>query len=97
MSERSLDGQWRFRCPHALRGGAPKGVRVASWMPATMPGTIHFNLQKAGKIADPLYGRNELDVQWVDQQDWELSRWSRSRRAMCVARDKRSSLPRSTP
>src|SRR3954471_1359619 len=75
MSERSLAGQWQFRCPHALRGDAPKGVRVTSWMPATMPGTIHFNLQKAGKIADPLYGRNELDVQWVDQQDWELRRF----------------------
>jgi beta-mannosidase len=43
-------------------------------MPATMPGTIHFHLQKLGKIPDPYYGRNELDLQWVDQQDWELKK-----------------------
>jgi len=37
-----------------------------------MPGTVHYHLQKLGKIADPFFARNELDVQWVDEQDWEL-------------------------
>jgi len=43
-------------------------------MPATMPGTVHYALQKLGKISDPYHARNELDVQWIDEQDWELSR-----------------------
>ncbi|HEY3595880.1 MAG TPA: hypothetical protein VGL13_18475, partial [Polyangiaceae bacterium] len=43
-----------------------------------MPGTIHFHLQKLGKIPDPYYGRNELDLQWVDQQDWELKKTVRA-------------------
>lgn len=43
-------------------------------MPAAMPGTIHYQLQKLNKIPDPFYGRNELQVQWVDGQDWELSK-----------------------
>src|SRR6266851_4501109 len=74
MSSRSLDGHWQFRCPHKLRGEAPSSLAVDGWMPATMPGTVHYHLQKLGKIPDPCYARNELAVQWVDQQDWELRR-----------------------
>ena len=58
-----------------LRGDAPKGVRVASRMPATMPGTIHFQPGKRENCAFALRAqRAQLDVQWVDQQDWELRR-----------------------
>ena len=73
MSTYSLDGQWRFRCPHELRGSAPSSLGLKRWMPATMPGTIHHALHVLGKIDDPHDARNELDVQWIDQQDWELS------------------------
>src|SRR5260221_7890995 len=73
MSTYSLDGQWRFRCPHELRGSAPSSIGLKRWMPATMPGTIHHALHVLGKIDDPHDARNELDVQWIDQQDWELS------------------------
>jgi len=52
-------------------------------MPATMPGTLHYALQKLGKIDDPYDGRNELDVQWIDQQDWELARTVRATPADC--------------
>jgi beta-mannosidase len=52
-------------------------------MPAKMPGTIHFHLQKLGKIPDPYDDRNELDVQWVDEQDWELRRTVRASAADC--------------
>src|SRR5579859_1871424 len=74
MSARSLDGSWRFRCPHEPRGLAPRGASLDRWMPAKMPGTIHHHLEKLSKIPDPRQGRNELEVQWVDAQDWELSR-----------------------
>jgi len=73
MSTYSLDGRWRFRCPHELRGNAPSSVGLKRWMPATMPGTIHHALLELGKIDDPHEARNELDLQWIDQQDWELS------------------------
>jgi beta-mannosidase len=73
MSTYSLDGRWRFRCPHELRGNAPSSIGLKRWMPATMPGTIHHALHLLGKIDDPHEARNELDVQWIDQQDWELS------------------------
>src|SRR4051812_39224894 len=83
MSIRSLDGPWQLRCAHRLRGDAPEGLDLSSWMPAKMPGTIHYHLQKLGKIADPYRDRNELGVQWVDEQDWELCRVVRASRADC--------------
>jgi beta-mannosidase len=83
MSTRSLDGAWQFRCPHALRGAAPR-LALGQWMPAKMPGTVHYHLEKLGRIPDPFDGRNELDVQWVDEQDWELRRPVRATDADCA-------------
>ena len=37
---------------------------------ATIPGTIHTDLAKNGLIADPFYGSNEKDVQWVENETW---------------------------
>ncbi len=51
-----------------------------------MPGTIHFHLQKLGKIPDPFYSRNELDLQWVDGQDWELRKKFTVTREDCARR-----------
>jgi beta-mannosidase len=48
-----------------------------------MPGTVHFHLQRLGKIPEPYDSRNELDVQWVDEQDWELRRTVRATAADC--------------
>ncbi|HJT24383.1 MAG TPA: glycoside hydrolase family 2 protein, partial [bacterium] len=72
MSQHSLDGEWKFRVAGPLRGAAPRDLNLHQWMRGTMPGTIHYQLQKLGKIPDPFYGRNELDLQWIDEQDWEL-------------------------
>lgn len=41
------------------------------WLPATVPGTVHTDLLKNGKILDPFYGKNEHDLQWIDKKDWE--------------------------
>ena len=39
-----------------------------------MPGDVHSALQAGGVIADPYFGRNEDDVQWVAHKDWVLER-----------------------
>ncbi len=39
-----------------------------------MPGSIHIALLAAGIIEDPFADRHELAAQWVDQQDWTLTR-----------------------
>jgi beta-mannosidase len=39
-----------------------------------IPGDVHSALQAGGVIADPYFGRNEDDVQWVAHKDWVLER-----------------------
>lgn len=37
---------------------------------AQVPGTIHTDLLRAGKIPDPFFGTNEQKVQWVAERSW---------------------------
>jgi beta-mannosidase len=57
-------GPWTFRAV----GGPPA---VAAWMPAAVPGCVHTDLLRAGKIPDPFYGTNEKGLQWIEHTDWE--------------------------
>lgn len=41
-----------------------------TWMPATVPGTVHADLLANGIIEDPHYRLNESDVQWIENKDW---------------------------
>ncbi|GGN92164.1 beta-mannosidase [Saccharibacillus kuerlensis] len=41
------------------------------WLPAVVPGCVHSDLYRNGKISDPYYGTNEHDLQWIDKRDWE--------------------------
>ena len=41
------------------------------WLPATVPGCIHTDLLKNGKIEDPFYRLNEHKLQWIDKVNWE--------------------------
>lgn len=51
---------WRFR-----------DCSGQKWLPATVPGCVHTDLRRAGAISDPFWGRNELDLQWIEERDWE--------------------------
>lgn len=41
------------------------------WLPATVPGCVHTDLMKNGKIEDPFFRLNEHKVQWIDKVNWE--------------------------
>ncbi|MCJ7840165.1 glycoside hydrolase family 2 protein [Lederbergia sp. NSJ-179] len=41
------------------------------WLPAKVPGCVHTDLLRNKQIPDPFYGKNEVDSQWIDKQDWE--------------------------
>jgi beta-mannosidase len=43
----------------------------AEWLPATVPGCVHTDLLKNGKIEDPFYRLNEHKLQWIDKVNWE--------------------------
>ena len=40
-------------------------------IPATVPGCVHTDLLAENLIPDPYYGQNELDVQWIGENDWQ--------------------------
>ena len=48
-----------------------KRVGDRSWMPATVPGTVHTDLLNNDMIADPFYADNEHQLQWIENEDWE--------------------------
>jgi beta-mannosidase len=54
--------RWSFRDASA---------KSSPWLPATVPGCVHTDLLRAGKIPDPFHGTNELSLQWIEERDWE--------------------------
>ena len=40
-------------------------------IPATVPGCVHTDLLAENLIPDPYYGQNELNVQWIGENDWQ--------------------------
>jgi beta-mannosidase len=61
--KQSLAGEWQFR-----QAGSDE------WLPASVPGGVHTDLLRLGRIEDPFVGDEELRVQWVAQQDWDYRR-----------------------
>lgn len=55
-----IHSNWQFR-----------QVGNSEWLNAEVPGTVHTDLLKNGKINDPFYGMNEKDLQWIEKEDWE--------------------------
>jgi beta-mannosidase len=58
-----LGGPWRF-----------KATDETEWMEARVPGTVHTDLLRAGRLPDPFYRDNELKGQWVEAKEWEYRR-----------------------
>ncbi|HEU5078498.1 MAG TPA: glycoside hydrolase family 2 protein [Opitutaceae bacterium] len=53
---------WRFR-----------DAATKAWFPATVPGCVHTDLLAAGKIDDPFFGTNELQLGWIERKNWEYA------------------------
>jgi beta-mannosidase len=64
------DGWLLAEAPDGVDGVALTALPDEAWLPATVPGTAHGALLAAGRIPDPFYGRNELDVRWVAERRW---------------------------
>lgn len=43
---------------------------VTDWIPATVPGGVHYDLWRAGLIENPYVGRNSLLCEWVEHRWW---------------------------
>jgi len=73
-----LGGTWQLgeSAPGAgdAQGWYRTGVPVEQAIPAQVPGDVHLDLLRAGRIAEPLVGKNALDCLWVEARDWWYSR-----------------------
>jgi len=56
----SLTHSWSFR-----------QLDSDEWLPAQVPGGVHTDLLRLGKISDPFFADEEKRVQWVAERDWE--------------------------
>ena len=54
-----LDSNWEFQSEND-----------DSFLPASVPGTVHLDLLNNGKIDDPFFRLNEHELQWIDKLDW---------------------------
>lgn len=62
MQTLSLNGEWQFRQQQA-----------AETFPAEVPGCVHTDLLRNGLIPEPFWGSNELQLQWIEETDWDYS------------------------
>lgn len=58
MYQQSLHKGWTFQ------------TSENNWVLAEVPGCVHADLRRHELIPDPFYGRNELDLQWIEERDW---------------------------
>lgn len=59
-SSRELGGIWEF-----------KEANSNLWSEAQVPGTVHIDLLREGRVPEPYYRLNEHYMQWIDKCDWE--------------------------
>jgi beta-mannosidase len=52
---------WQFR----------DATKASPWRRARVPGCVHTDLRRHRLIPDPFWGTNELDLQWIEERDWE--------------------------
>ena len=52
---------WQFR----------DATKRTPWRAAVVPGCVHTDLRRHGTIPDPFWANNELDLQWIEERDWE--------------------------
>lgn len=74
MRSISLDGKWQLTAlpPTAEPVTDPRGLRSCgvSPIPATVPGNVELDLQAAGIIDDPFFGKNILSLREFEHYNW---------------------------
>jgi beta-mannosidase len=67
----SLDQGWQVRIDPADAQAVREHPQAASWLKATVPGSVQQDLMTAGIVPDPFIGRNEAAIQWAGLTGWE--------------------------
>ncbi len=69
MIKQSLHDNWAVRAVGDL-SEVPSSLRDII-VPSRVPGCVHTDLMRAGKIPDPYRDLNEFAVRWIGLTDWE--------------------------
>jgi len=74
MRSISLNGNWQV-CSTSLEVDGLAGYRQvtgeqAEWMAVRVPGEIHLDLIRAGRLKEPLVSANALECRWPEQHAW---------------------------
>jgi len=67
VTRQEIAANWRFT---DITGPGASPTTKLPWLPATVPGHVHLDLQRAGAIPDPFTRMNERAVAWVDETDF---------------------------
>ena len=67
----SLNQGWQVRVDPSDAHAAREHPRAASWLNATVPGSVQQDLIAAGIVPDPFIGKNEAPIQWAGLTGWE--------------------------
>ena len=59
MHKQSLPDSWELQSPDSTR-----------WLAGAVPDCVHTDPRRYELIPNPFYGRNELDLQWIEERDW---------------------------
>ena len=70
MKRVDLGRKWKFKAQNTTGAHADLHMDVRKWMDASVPGTVHTDLMAASRIPDPFVRRNELGVQWIEEERW---------------------------
>ena len=74
MITKLLDGEWKVRDESLSCSGMKGLARVkkkrSGWMRARVPGEIHLDLIRAGRMAEPLVGMNTRKSRWPEKRSW---------------------------
>jgi len=74
MTTLSLDGTWQVREAPLSCSGERGLLRMKrsrkGWFPARVPGEIHLDLMRAGRMPEPLVGLNAHKCRWPEKKAW---------------------------
>lgn len=74
MQKLSLDGIWELEYVD-YGEGTERGLYRAEYTPrdtieAHVPGDVHLDLEKAGIVEEPLYGKNAREQKWIEEKEF---------------------------
>ncbi len=74
MTTIDLNGTWQLlETPLAVAGGHEQRPAAPDWtaaLQAEVPGEVHLDLMRQGRIAEPLYDRNAPACAWIEERAW---------------------------